>query len=127
MAQRFAHLGLMAVVISFMTSSVQAETSAEQSAAIARGGAIFKSVCSGYCHQIKPTTSDALYLFDCEWKHGGTDEDIFNTISNGVPGSRMIAFGDKLPEGYDDTWRVIAWLKENSQCRTKTDASEAGP
>ena len=50
-----------------------------------------------------PSTSDALFLFDCEWKHGAGDEEIFNTISNGVPNSRMIAFEDALAEGYDDT------------------------
>ncbi len=90
---------------------------ADDPAAIARGGAIFKSVCSGYCHQMMPTTTDALFLFDCDWKHGDGDDDIFKTISNGVPNSRMMPFADNLPEGYDDTWRVIAWLRESSQCK----------
>ncbi len=88
----------------------------EDPAAVARGGAIFKSVCSGYCHQTTPTRGDTPFLFDCTWKHGDSDQEIFQTITDGVPDTRMIGFAENLPEGYEDTWRIIAWLRTNSKC-----------
>jgi len=80
-------------------------------AALARGKAIFTGTCSGYCHLTVPGPRDAPYLFDCVWLHGGSDEEIFGTISAGVPGTQMVAFGSALPEGDDDIWRVVAYLK----------------
>ena len=86
-------------------------------AAVQRGRSIFAGTCAAYCHKLTPGAGDALYLFDCEWKHGGRDQDIFNTISNGVPNTRMIAFGTNFPEGEDDLWKLIAFLKSNrSEC-----------
>ena len=82
-------------------------------AAVQRGRSIFAGTCAAYCHKLTPGSGDALYLFDCEWKHGGRDQDIFNTISNGVPNTRMIAFGTNFPEGEDDLWKLIAFLKSN--------------
>ena len=81
--------------------------------AVQRGRSIFVGTCAGYCHKLSPEPSDAVYLFDCEWKHGGSDQQIFNTVTNGVPNTRMIAFGSNFPEGEDDLWKVIAFLKSN--------------
>jgi mono/diheme cytochrome c family protein len=81
--------------------------------AVQRGRSIFVGTCAGYCHKLTPEPTDAVYLFDCEWKHGGTDQQIFNTVTNGVPDTRMIAFGSNFPEGEDDLWKVIAFLKSN--------------
>ena len=83
--------------------------------AIQRGRLIFAGTCAGYCHKLSSERSDAPYLFDCEWAHGGTDQDIYNTISKGVAGTRMIAFGENFPEGSDDLWKIIAYLKVNRQ------------
>ena len=83
--------------------------------AVQRGRLIFAGTCAGYCHKLSSERSDAPYLFDCEWVHGGTDQEIYNTISLGVAGSRMIAFGENFPEGADDLWKVIAYLKANRQ------------
>ncbi len=38
-------------------------------------------------------------------------QEIYNTITNSVPGSRMVAFGGRLPEGDEDIWQIIAFLK----------------
>ena len=51
-------------VSSIVSERSPADPYKEDPTAVARGGAIFKSVCSGYCHQLTPTTSDALFLFD---------------------------------------------------------------
>ena len=92
--------------------SLIAEKEAD-AAAVQRGRSIFAGTCAAYCHKLTPGAGDALYLFDCEWKHGGRDQEIFNTISNGVPNTRMIAFGTNFPEGEEDLWKLIAFLKSN--------------
>ena len=81
--------------------------------AVQRGRSIFAGTCAAYCHKLTPGAGDALYLFDCEWKHGGRDQEIFDTIANGVPNTRMIAFGTNFPEGEEDLWKLIAYLKSN--------------
>ena len=80
-------------------------------AALKRGKAIFTGTCAGYCHGTSPGPRDAPYLFDCVWNHGGSDAEVFNTISEGVPDTRMVSFGGKLPEGDEDIWRLVAYLK----------------
>jgi hypothetical protein len=89
----------------------RADTFLSDPVAVQRGRSIFVGTCAGYCHKLSPEPSDAVYLFDCEWKHGGSDQQIFNTVTNGVPNTRMIAFGSNFPEGEDDLWKVIAFLK----------------
>ena len=86
---------------------------------VARGKALFTGTCGAYCHRpstptVRAAASDAPSLFDCDWLHGGTDAQIFNTITKGVAGTRMMAFGGALPD--DDIWRIIAYLRSGSQC-----------
>ena len=81
--------------------------------AVSRGRSLFVGTCAGYCHKLTPERVDAVYLFDCEWKHGGSDREIFNTVTNGVPNTRMVGFGTNFPEGESDLWRIIAFLKSN--------------
>ncbi len=84
---------------------------------IARGEALFTGTCGAYCHKSTPGNSDALFLFDCDWKHGATDDDIFRVINEGVAGTRMVAFGGAFPEGDKDTRAIIAYLRSASQCK----------
>ena len=88
---------------------------------IARGKALFVGTCGAYCHRPSSSgageaASDAPFLFDCDWIHGGSDEQIFKTITQGVEGTRMVAFGGAIPD--EDIWRIIAYLKSASQCST---------
>ena len=83
--------------------------------AVARGGALFAGTCAGYCHSRLPGNSDAVFLFDCEWIHGGSDQEIFDTVTVGVPNTRMVGFGSNFPEGDDDLWKIIAFLRINQQ------------
>ncbi|MBL4819677.1 MAG: c-type cytochrome [Gammaproteobacteria bacterium] len=84
-------------------------------AAVERGEALFIGTCAGYCHTLTRTDTDALFLFDCQWKHGGKDEEIFNTVTVGIPNTRMVGFGANFPEGEDDLWKIIAYLKTNQE------------
>jgi mono/diheme cytochrome c family protein len=88
-----------------------ADRFAKDPAAVKRGKGIFVGTCAAYCHSLKKDNRDAPYLFDCEWLHGGSDAEIHSTIVNGVPGTRMVGFGNGFPQGDDDVWRVIAFLK----------------
>ncbi len=89
----------------------------EDPEALARGEAVFVGTCSGYCHVVGTAVGDVPDLFDCVWAHGTSNQDIYNTISNGVPDSRMIGFAGRLPDGDEDIWKIIVYLKsEASGC-----------
>ncbi len=89
----------------------RADAFADDPAALKRARSIFTGTCGGYCHGATPGPRDAPYLFDCVWLHGGSDEEIHATIANGVPGTRMVGFAGALPEGEDDIWRLVAYIK----------------
>ncbi len=88
---------------------------------IARGKALFTGTCGAYCHRPSSAAageaaSDAPSLFDCDWRHGGSDAQVFRTITQGVEGTRMVAFGGAIPD--EDIWRIIAYVRSASQCQT---------
>ena len=85
-------------------------------AAIERGRLVFIGSCGGYCHDLHGAERAAPSLFDCTWKHGGSDEEIFHTISEGVPGTQMPPWKKGLPGGAEDIWKVIAYLRSASTC-----------
>jgi len=92
---------------------------AHDPAALARGERLFGSVCAAYCHALPADAAgvrDAPNLFDCTWLHGGSDAEIFHTLSTGVPNTRMIAFAGKLPDGDADLWKLVAYLRSQSHC-----------
>lgn len=92
------------------TAEVQAFMA--DAAAVARGQAIFDGSCASFCHA---NELEASFLFDCQWNQGSRDQDIFNTITSGVANTRMVGFGSNFPEGDDDLWKVIAYLRSNQQ------------
>ncbi|PCH63022.1 MAG: hypothetical protein COC19_01840 [SAR86 cluster bacterium] len=110
-----ALLGLVACSESEPPEPTVVEAFMNDAEALARGEALFVGTCSGYCHTLERSDTDALFLFDCQWKHGGSDEDIFNTVTDGVPSTRMVGFGDNFPQGADDLWKIIAFLRMNQE------------
>jgi len=83
--------------------------------ALARGEALFQGSCAGYCHTLTPEESEASFLFDCEWDYGSGDDEIFAIMSDGIPDTRMVGFGDNFPGGDEDKWKIIAFLRTNQQ------------
>jgi mono/diheme cytochrome c family protein len=84
-------------------------------AALERGRRVFIGTCTGYCHAVEGAgSSEAPDLFDCDWLHGGSDAEVFRTITGGVPGTQMAPFAGLLDER--DVWRVIAYLRSESSC-----------
>ncbi len=89
---------------------------AKDPAAVERGRLIFLGSCGGYCHDLHGAEREAPSLFDCTWKHGGSDTEVFHTISEGVSGTRMPAWKGAFPGGEEDIWKVIAYLRASSTC-----------
>jgi cbb3-type cytochrome c oxidase subunit III len=49
-------------------------------------------------------------LTDKEWKHGGSDGEIFSAIKNGIPPDlNMIPFGDQLKD--QEIWSVVNYIR----------------
>lgn len=85
-------------------------------AALRRGKLLFIGSCGAYCHSTKNVERDAPSLFDCEWRYGGSEQQIHDSIANGVQNTRMPAWKGVLPEGDDDIWKLVAYLKSTSTC-----------
>ena len=106
-----------------LTSSVMRAESPSQNPfngnaqAIKEGKTNFEMICAGYCHVTESSTrpGQCPSLFDCEWKDGGSDEQIFHTISEGVPKTQMIGFKGRLPD--EMLWKIIAYLRSASKCQ----------
>lgn len=89
---------------------------ADDAEAIERGRLLFVGSCGGYCHSTHDEERPAPSLFDCTWKHGGSDAEIFRTISAGVADGKMPGWAKAMPEGDADIWRIIAYLRKSSTC-----------
>ena len=111
---------LLGVLLLCATACSEPESPAARYAkdpeALKRGKSLFVGTCGAYCHGLRPGHRDAPYLFDCEWRHGGRDEEIFQTIRAGVPDTRMQAFADRMPEGDDDLWKIVAFIRSKADC-----------
>jgi len=85
--------------------------------AIATGKATFEAVCAGYCHSTENSNrpGQCPILFDCEWKYGSSDGEIFHTVTEGVPKTQMIGFKGRIPD--DLLWKIIAYLRSASKCQ----------
>jgi mono/diheme cytochrome c family protein len=93
--------------------------------AVAVGKAIYEATCTGYCHATAGSrrTTRCPNLFDCEWKHGGSDGEVFHSVTDGVPKTEMVGFKGKLPD--DVLWKVIAYLRSASQCQNENKPAAA--
>jgi mono/diheme cytochrome c family protein len=85
--------------------------------AIALGKTLYEATCTGYCHSSAGSKRAARCpnLFDCEWKHGNSDGEVFHAVTEGVPKTEMVGFKGKLPD--EILWKIIAYLRSASQCQ----------
>jgi mono/diheme cytochrome c family protein len=89
---------------------------AANKASITAGGAAFMKYCA-FCHNadgkgngpLAPKDSNPPDLTDAKWVHGSTDSEIFATISNGVPDTKMVCFKGKMPD--QDLWHIVNYLR----------------
>lgn len=107
-------LPLLVTVIALLSACSDpspADKMLQQPGELKRGRSLFVGSCMGYCHSRQTAKKEVPYLFDCQWLHGGSDQQIFTSITNGVKGTLMQGVGNKLPDGSTDTWRIVAFLK----------------
>jgi putative heme-binding domain-containing protein len=75
--------------------------------AIKQGQNIFRGRCA-VCHGIDAKGYRGSDLTTGDWVHGGSDVQIFKTITTGVPGTEMPGSGN-LSE--DEVWQLIAYMR----------------
>jgi PQQ-dependent dehydrogenase (methanol/ethanol family) len=80
---------------------------AGNTSAIADGEVLYQQTCQA-CHGGKARGDRGPALAGGNFRHGGEDGELFQTIRNGVPGTQMPAFSD-LPT--DNVWRIISYLR----------------
>lgn len=90
---------------------------AGNAAAIAEGKALYNQTCQG-CHGGDAQGGRGPALAGGNFSHGSQDQDIFQTIRTGIPGTMMPAFG-AIPA--DDVWKIIAYLRS-----LNTNSASAG-
>ena len=84
-------------------------------AAIERGLELFNERCS-FCHGTRghgakgPCLSCGRFLY-----RGGSNAQLFATISGGIPGGQMGAFAASMSG--EDIWRIIAFLRDETRRR----------
>ena len=87
--------------------------------AVERGARIYSGTCAQFCHDAKPRVGEEVNLFDCQWRFGNTADEIFQITASGIPGTRMGGYSDNFPEGKQDLWKVIAFIKTRQpECET---------
>ena len=87
--------------------------------AVERGARIYSGTCAQFCHNAEPRVGEDVNLFDCQWRSGNTADEIFQITTSGIPGTRMVGYGNNFPEGKQDLWKLIAFIKtEQPECET---------
>jgi cytochrome c oxidase cbb3-type subunit III len=78
----------------------------DQDAELGRMNFVTNAGCA-YCHGNDGTGGRGANLTNGEYRHGGSDAQLFTTIRNGVPGSEMPP--TRGPN--QDIWRLVAFVK----------------
>ena len=79
-------------------------------AAVAAGAVLYQQTCQA-CHGGEARGDRGPALATGNFRHGGEDSDLFQTVRNGIPGTQMPAFSS-LPT--DKIWRIISYLRSLS-------------
>jgi PQQ-dependent dehydrogenase (methanol/ethanol family) len=80
-------------------------------AAVAAGKVLYEQTCQS-CHGGEARGDRGPALANGNFKHGGEDTDIFQTVRTGVPGTQMPAFSTLST---DNIWRIITYLRSLSE------------
>jgi mono/diheme cytochrome c family protein len=121
-----AIIGASAVTVSNSSPGLAAASPAFQAgskpvpsseASIKAGATIYQRACRD-CHGLRgrgdgitaPPGSKPANLTDAEWKHGGTDAEIFKTIKEGIaPYEHMKPLGKVFPD--NDIWHLVNYIR----------------
>jgi mono/diheme cytochrome c family protein len=84
----------------------QAANAAAEERIVKRGASVFAATCTGYCHGPNGTAGSSAPALA---SRGFDGEYILKTVMYGVPGTAMIAWGQRIPK--DDSAAVIEYVK----------------
>jgi len=73
---------------------------------IAQGAALFQTHCS-YCHGARGEGGRGADLTNGQYRHGGSDANLFTSVRNGIPGTEMPA----VRATDEEVWKMVAFVK----------------
>jgi putative heme-binding domain-containing protein len=82
-----------------------------------QGIALFQTHCS-YCHGARGEGGRGADLTTGQYRHGGTDANLFATVRNGIPGTEMPA----VRATDDEVWKMVAFVKKLGTLATNEKA-----
>lgn len=86
-----------------------------------RGALVYKTRCV-ICHNAEGRSpNERLRLNDDEWKHGGKPEEIQKVVADGVKGTAMMGFKNRLNQ--NDIKAVTAYIMDLSE-KAKSEATK---
>ncbi len=108
-----ASLCLVIAAGGFPRESRAEDTSAARQDLIKRGAAVYKTRCL-LCHNAEGKSPNKRLRFaDHEWKHGRKPEQIQKVVADGLKGTAMMGFKNRLKE--DDIKAVTAYIMDLSE------------
>jgi mono/diheme cytochrome c family protein len=104
-------IGSNAAILVFLFSLAssaqgQAANAAVEERMVKRGATVFAATCTGYCHGPNGAAGSSAPALAAR---GFDGEYILKTVMYGVPGTAMIAWGQRIPK--DDSAAVIEYVK----------------
>ncbi len=118
--------GAIALAVAMVIAGAATQAAGQQNPvkptaeSIAAGKALFQQNCA-MCHGTEGKGDGAAAaalnpkpanLASGKFKHGGSDAEVFKTISNGVPGTAMVSWSS-IPE--KDRWNLVNYIKSLSK------------
>lgn len=94
---------------------------ASDPAAVPAGKTLYEQTCQS-CHGAE-ASGDRGPALNGRFRHGGEDNDLFQSIRMGFPGTQMPAFS-ALPS--DSVWKIITYLRTLDDRRSATQEKVAG-
>jgi cytochrome c oxidase cbb3-type subunit III len=87
------------LAVAFAMTEGRAEPGqAEKEELLKRGAQVYKSRCL-VCHGTAgKSPNERMRLSDNQWKHGDKPEDVEKVVAEGIKGTVMMGFKNKLPE-----------------------------
>jgi len=92
--------------------------------ALQDGKQTFNNICSS-CHRVDGGGDIGPNLTDPYWKHGGSIQDVFKVVKNGVPNTNMVAWGAALsPEKMQNVSSYLLTLQGSNPPNAKAPEGE---
>ena len=109
----------VALVFAFAMFSSLA-IAADDEVTIELGKSRFGEKCGGFCHGAGGKGGRAPCLICGRFRHGESDDSIARNISEGIPGTAMGAFGDKL--NAEEVKAIVVFLRDHQ--KKKAEAAQ---